>query len=71
VASDKEELTQEQSDKILFESGRQEGANLMKDAVLSYLEGRYMHPSVKRSSQEGEAILKVAKDLAKWLKAHK
>ncbi len=52
-----------------YQAGKQAGRIEMKAEALSLLQEDYMAPGVERGSVEGQAILKVAADLAKRLQA--
>ena len=50
--------------KVGYDQGREDE----RKRALSYLEQRYMHPSVARGSEEGQALLKITKELAAHLR---
>lgn len=60
-------MTQDE-DYPIFKAGKDEGAREMMNSTLSFLETKYLHPSVAPDSEEGKAILKIAHDLAKYLR---
>jgi len=55
-----------------FQAGRkkgfEEGRIEARKEVLSYLEQKYMNPEIERGSVEGDAILALTRELAKFLK---
>ena len=52
---------------IEYQVGYEDGQDSMKKKALTFLEQKYMHPSVTRGSVEGQAILKVAEQLSAHL----
>lgn len=52
----------------LYIIGYEEGSTDMKKKALTFLQEKYLHPSVTRGSEEGVAILKLAEELGTHLK---
>lgn len=51
----------------LFKNGVQQGRTQMKVEALTFLQEKYMSKEVERGSAEGEAILKVVRELSTHL----
>lgn len=51
----------------MYQTGYEEGARDTTNKALTFLEEKYLHPSVARGSEEGKAILKLAEELSSHL----
>jgi hypothetical protein len=52
----------------VYKAGYDDGASETKSRILGRLEQKYLDPDVERGSDEGNAILALAKDVSEFIK---